>query len=121
MGYIAFNLTPSSREELLRQFPPKFEKVVAHHITHQFGVLPGTALPAKPKTLYVIGRSSNDDIECLVVEVDSSIKRPDGGTYHITLSHKLGVAPKMSNDLLKEKSWDHLEAVTIQAEPTFNK
>lgn len=119
-GYIAYNLSPESKADLLRLFPPKFEKVVAHHATHQFGVDSSAALPER-KPLKVVGYASDDKLECAVVEVGGSTNRPDGGTYHITLSLGAGASAKMSNELLKEKGWEPIESTLLLAsDPVFN-
>lgn len=119
-GYVAYNLTSVSRVEILRRFKPKFENnVVAHHITHQFGVSDTCQLPPKPAKVEVVGYASDGKIECLVVEVDGSSKRPDGALYHVTLSHTNEATPKMSNDLLK-KGWEPCPPFLIEASPVFN-
>lgn len=119
MGYTAYNLSKESKEMLLQKFVPSFEKVVCHHITHQFGVSETAPLPPKA-SLKVVGYAVNDRIECLVVEVNGSISRPSGGIYHITLSHKEGTKPVESNDLLKS-GYQKVSSLEIIATPCFNK
>ena len=105
-GYIAYNLTESSRAKLLGEFPPKFTKVVAHHITIMFGVDSSALLPAVPEKVEVVGYASNDKIECVVVRVDGKERREsDGKLLHITLSHNDDAKPVMSNDLLMDAEY----------------
>ena len=81
------------RELLLRRFPPKYENVVADHVTLRVGATPDTPLPHKPQARAVVGRADDGrSLECLVVELDGTTDRPDGSTYHITWS--LGPAPQ---------------------------
>jgi hypothetical protein len=121
-GYIAYNLTEESRSKLLAAFPSKYSKVVAHHITCMFGVDSSTPLPAMPKLVEVVGYSSNEMIECVVVRVDSKERRDgDGKLYHITLSHTEAAKPVMSNDLLMDKEYTSVSPMRLEVVPTFNK
>lgn len=84
--YTAYVLSDESRELLMKKFPPKYDKVVAHHITVEFGV-PNDATPPPEAELKVIGYAdSKDGLEALIVAVDGQSKREDGSTYHITWS-----------------------------------
>lgn len=121
MSYEAFVLTPESRAQILSQFPPKYETVAAHHVTHRFGVPEGTStkMVSGRKTyayglvyssIQVVGYADNGGIEALVVEVLSESHRPDGKRYHITLSydptkHK----PADSNKLLAGDLFEHTD------------
>jgi hypothetical protein len=121
-GYIAYNLTEASRAKLLGEFPPKFSKVVAHHITLQFGVDDSTPLPPTPQKAEVIGYACNDKIECVVARVDNQERRAvDGKLLHITLSHSDEAKPVMSNDLLTDMEYTPVSPIEIIVEPTFNK
>ena len=105
MGYIALNITHTSRERLLKKFKPLNDKVIAHHITYQFPAKQSDPLPSV-KEVKVVGYTSTEGLECAVVEVDGDTKRPDGGTFHITLSlepskHK----PVDSNELIRKRGW----------------
>lgn len=120
-GYIAYNLTESSRAKLLSEFPPKFSKVVAHHITNIFGVDSSTPLPPIPKKVEVIGYACNDKIECVVVRVDNKERREsDSKLMHITLSHSNEVKPVISNDLLMDAEYTAVIPLEIEVVPTFN-
>lgn len=85
--YTGYLLTEKTRNLLLAQFPPKYEKVVANHITESFGVPSNTAPPEMPESVAVIGYiDSGDGVEGLLAEVNGSTDRPDGSMYHITWS-----------------------------------
>lgn len=118
-GFLAFNLIPESRNLVLSKFPAKFNNVVAHHITYKFKVTESEPIPEHCE-LKVIGYSSNENIECLVVEVNGSIVRPDQKVYHLTLSHNDGAKPVHSNDLLAEQKWTSLDPFTIKVKACFN-
>jgi hypothetical protein len=114
-----WKLPQVERELLLRRFPPKYENVVANHVTLRVGATPETPLPAKPETSAVVGRADDGtSLECLVVELDDTTDRPDGSTYHITWSMGPDRRARESNDLLRDQGWDYLEApIPVELEP----
>jgi hypothetical protein len=114
-----WKLPEVERELLLRRFPPKYENVVADHVTLRTGATPETPLPAEPRDSKVVGRADDGTgLECLVVEIDGTTDRPDGSTYHITWSLGPGRRARESNDLLREQGWDYLEApIPVALEP----
>ena len=98
--YSAYVLTQVSRDKLLAKFPPKYDRVIAHHVTYEF---PADMPPPEVTEVKVIGRAdTGDGLEALEVRVDGSTVRPDGGTYHITLSidTNSNYSAKDSNELL---------------------
>jgi hypothetical protein len=106
-----WKLPEVERELLLRQFPPKYENVVADHVTLRVGATAQTPLPKKPADARVVGRADDgDSLECLVVEIDGTFDRPDGSTYHITWSLGPGRKARESNDLLRDHGWHPIEA-----------
>jgi hypothetical protein len=105
-----WKLPEVERELLLRRFPPKYGKVIAHHVTLRIGATPDTPLPKKPESSRVIGRADDGSLECLVVEMDGTFERPDGSTYHITWSLGPGRKARESNDLLRDRGFEPLEA-----------
>jgi hypothetical protein len=53
-----------------------------------------------------------------VVELDGTSDRPDGSTYHITWSLGAGREARESNDVLRERGWQPIDApVPIELEP----
>jgi hypothetical protein len=114
-----WKLPEVERELLLRRFPPKYENVVANHVTLRVGATPETPLPDKPQRSAVIGRADDGtSLECLVVELDGTTERPDGSTYHITWSLGPDRRARESNDLLRNQGWDYLEApIPLELEP----
>ena len=114
-----WKLPQVERELLLRRFPPKYENVVADHVTLRVGATPETPLPPQPQNAKVVGRADDgQSLECLVVELDGTTDRPDGSTYHITWSLGAGRRARESNDVLRDQGFEHLEApIAVELEP----
>jgi hypothetical protein len=114
-----WKLPQVERELLLRQFPPRYENVVADHVTLRIGATSETPLPPKPESAKVVGRADDGtSLECLVVEIDGTTDRPDGSTYHMTWSLGPGRRARESNDVLRDQGWDYIEApIPVELEP----
>jgi hypothetical protein len=94
-------LPPDEREILLRRFPPKYENVIADHVTLRTSSTFATPLPPRPDNTAILGRADDgESLECLIVELDGTTVRPDGSTYHITWSLGPGRQARGSNDVL---------------------
>lgn len=117
MAYSAYVLTEDARDHLLSVFPPKYDRMVAHHVTYKF---PDTTLPPE-SDLSVVGFAEGDGVQALVVAVNGSTRRPDGGTFHITWSLAVGKKPVQSNDLLKSTHWQSVPAIPITAIASLEK
>ena len=117
-GVIGWKLDREHRRELLRQFPPKYENVVADHVTLKASVAPDAALP-QPSDGAIVGRADDGrGVECMVVAIGGTTERAGGGTYHITWSLGPGRRAKESNDVLAAGTWDALDPpVTIALTP----
>jgi len=115
---IGWKLPRDEREELLRRFQPKYENVVANHVTLSTGATPATPLPPK-REARIVGRADDGkSLECMVVELDRSTDRPDGSTYHITWSLGPGRKARESNDVLRDRGWTPLPApIDVTLEP----
>jgi hypothetical protein len=113
-----WKLPGSERDMLLRAFPPKYEKIVADHVTLRTGATAQTPLPRKPAAR-VVGRADDDlSLECLVVELDGTTDRPDGSAYHITWSLGPGRAARESNDVLRDRGWSPISTpIEIELDP----
>jgi hypothetical protein len=115
MGHVTgWKLAKEDRERLLARFPPKYDEVVADHVTLKIG---GTQLPPTPEAK-VVGRAEDESLECLVVELDGTTDRPDGSTYHITWSLGPGRQAVESNDVLRDKGWAPIDRpIPIELQP----
>lgn len=113
-----WKLPCDERELLLQRFPPRYENVIADHVTLRTGATPVTPLPRKPDARIVGHGDDGKSLECLVVELDGTTDRPDGSTYHITWSLGLGRKARESNDVLRERGWEPIAAsIDVELEP----
>ena len=98
--YLAFVLSEASRAELLKKFPPKFERTICHHVTIQFNNIHFDSVPEQPDCdVYVIGYAEDENIEALAVEIAGQTKRSDGSFFHVTHSLSAPKKPVDSNKL----------------------
>jgi hypothetical protein len=120
--YSCYLLSEKSRNLLLEKFPPKYKKVLCHHITVVFNVPMDAPLPKEATSIKIIGYiDSGDGLECFLTNVDGETIRPDGKIFHIThsLDSELGYKPVDSNILVKEADKIvHFTPITITAIPS---
>lgn len=117
---IGWKLNQRDRAELLKHFKPKYENVVADHVTLRTGATPQTPLPDQPVSR-VVGRADDGrGVECLVIELDGTTDRPDGSTFHITWSLGPTRSARESNDILSECEWERLShPVDVSLQPAL--
>jgi hypothetical protein len=103
---IGWKLDRVERDALLARFPPRYPKAVADHVTLRSRVSEQSGLPATT-TGVIVGRSDDGaGVEAMVVQIEGSTARPDGGTYHITWSLQEGREARQSNDVIRECGWE---------------
>ena len=113
-----WKLASDERASLLDRFPPKYENVVADHVTLRTGATAETPLPREVEADIVGQADDGHSLECLVVSIDGTTDRPDGSTYHITWSLGAGRRARESNDVLRELGWKPLDkSIPVQLEP----
>ena len=113
-----WKLPRDERKRLLEMFPPKYERVIADHVTLQSGASADAPLPPEVGAEIVGHADDGKGVECLVVAIDGTTDRPDGSTYHITWSLADGRRARESNDVLKERGWEELDhPIPIKLEP----
>ena len=114
---VGWLLAKDDRERLLEHFPPKFEKIDAHHVTLTSEAM-GDPIPGEVRAA-IVGRTDDEKgVEAMVVSIDGSTDRPDGSTYHITWSLGYGRRARESNDVLRERGWQELDhPIPIKLEP----
>ena len=105
---LGWKLDLAGRTELLARFPPVYAETVADHVT--FGRK--SKAPAMPEAgrATVVGRADDGrGVEALVVEVNGTTGRWDGGTYHVTWSLGPGREAKESNEVIAARGWQPVE------------
>ena len=120
--YTAYLLTDESREKLMEKFPPKYEKIIAHHITVKFGVPEGTELPPEADIKVIGYADSGDGIEALVVAIDGKTQRDNGQYFHITWSlNPDDYKPVDSNKLIGYNNYKLMLPTVIETVPAISK
>jgi hypothetical protein len=105
--YTGWLLDPAEREILLARFPPRYGRVVAHHVTLKFG--DRAARPPGAVSAEIVGEADDGlGVQALVIRIDGSPARPDGGTFHITWSLREGREARESNDVIAGRGWTAL-------------
>ena len=113
-------------EQLAEQgIEPQHRHLDAHHVTDQY--------PAEERTvigwerLSAVAYIDGPGVDLLVVEVTNlgkpTTRRPDGGTYHMTLSLDIGHEAVEANDLLGRtdpQNWQRLRSpITLESPTVF--
>lgn len=111
--YLAFVLGDKTVAELRRRYPPKYPRVITHHVTMAFdptsfegvhnmfdlGDLEIYALA------YVDGEISGHGIDGFLVSIEDRVERVGlPGKYHVTHSVTPPLKPVNTNDLLHSKN-----------------
>ena len=115
---LGWKLERDQREALLRQFPPRYARAIADHVTLQDAdseaPLPGPAADAE-----ILGRADDGQgVEAMVVRLRGTTDRPDGSTWHITWSLRPGRRAHESNEVIAALGWtDFLQPVPVRLTP----
>jgi len=115
---IGWKIEPECRERLLELVPPRYDRTVADHVTrrpfHENNAQPPPAIA----NARIVGRADDGaGVETLVVALDGTTMRPDGGTGHITWSLAEGRTAREANDLLAEKDWEPFDGGPVKLTP----
>ncbi|WP_424133990.1 hypothetical protein [Roseomonas chloroacetimidivorans] len=110
-------LPQEERAPLLALVPPRYERVVAHHVTLKPGVQKDHPLPRETEGAVVGLADDGKGVQALVVEIGGTTNRPGGSTYHITWSLGKSRKPVESNDVIREHGWKPLERRPIKLRP----
>jgi hypothetical protein len=107
--YTGWLLDAAEREALLARFPPRYPRVVAHHVTLKFG--DREARPPGEAEAQIIGEADDGaGVQALVVAIDGGFARPDGGVFHVTWSLADDREARESNDVIAARGWVALDA-----------
>jgi len=106
------------RESLLEQLPPRYPEVIADHVT-----LDAKAIDVEPppvSSARIVGRADeNRGVEAMVVELEGSLDRPDGSTWHVTWSLGPGRTARESNDVIAAQGFVPIEPVALKLRPAI--
>ena len=101
-----WKLDLGARLALIEEFPPRYGKVVADHITLAAGNSASDSAPGPVGEAMIIGHADDGEgVEAYVVAIDGSTDRPDGGTWHITWSLGPGRSARESTDVIDVQGW----------------
>jgi hypothetical protein len=117
--YTGWLVDPAARDDLLARLPPRYARVVAHHVTLKFG--DRAAQPPQDTAGEIVGEADDGrGVQAMVVRIGAGVDRPDGGVFHITWSLADGREAKESNDVIATHGWRPLPApipVRLTAKP----
>lgn len=107
MATTGWKLNETDRLELLERFPPEWPDVIADHITLEASAAVDEPLPDQKEAEIVGGINDDEGLQVMVVAINGSIDRPDGGIFHITwsLDRKRGRKAYNSNTVIAERGW----------------
>ena len=114
-----WKLSETCRGRLLAQFPPRYARVVADHVTLVGGAEGRTAAAPEPvNEAAIVGRADDDaGVEAYVVRINGTTDRPDGSTWHVTWSLDPGREAKESNRVIATCPWAPLDPVPLDLVP----
>lgn len=115
---IGWKLDRAQREELLARFAPRHARPIADHVTLRAHVAANAVLPPASEGV-IVGRADDGrGVEAMVVQLDGSVERPGGGTYHITWSLGPGRRAVESNDVIAAGGWAPVDPpVPVRLQP----
>jgi hypothetical protein len=120
-GYTGYELTDAGRADLLAHIAPLFPDVVAHHVTHEYGVY--ESLPPDATTVRVVAMANSDKVQTAIVKVNGTTTREYGDSfYHITVSLDRAAGGKAvdSNDLIRDsRNWVAVDPFNVAVTPKF--
>ena len=115
---IGWKVDTNERDRLLQRFPPKYGRPIADHVTLRAKVAGDSPLPHAVQARIVGYVDDGKGVEAMVVELDGTTERPDGGTYHITWSLAGDRKAKESNDVIRDEGWQRFDQpVEVKLEP----
>jgi len=96
-GYVGWKLPEAERARLLGIIVPRYDRIVAHHVTLAFGVDETYPMPMKIPATIIGAADDCNGVQCAIVEMGGTCDRPDGSIFHITWSLGVGRKPVESN------------------------
>lgn len=115
-----WKLDRAQRDDLLARYPPRYATAVADHVTLLSNQAGGATAdpPAPAGEARIVGHADDGaGVEAMVVAIDGSTDRPDGGTWHVTWSLGEGRAARESNTVIAERDWTPLDGPVLDLSP----
>ena len=114
-----WKLDRALRDDLLQRFPPRYARAVADHVTLLPPARDGAGKPpATVQRARIVGRADDEaGVEAMVVELDGTLDRPDGGTWHVTWSLAPGREAKESNDVIARLGFTPMDGPDLSLVP----
>jgi len=113
-----WRLPDADREALLMRFPPRYQTVVADHVTLRYGTDARTELPTEHAGAVIGEVDDGAGVQALVVAIGGRSERSDGGHFHLTWSLANGRKAKESNEVIAECGWQPVAPpIAVMLEP----
>ena len=112
--YVGVFLTPQSRRQILRDFPPVHRDVRADHLTILWGARPDDLSKFDLGSIVrfrVVGYAEDQKAQAVVAILPPGIARYANRKLHVTVSNAPGVPSAYSNDLIM-RGWDRVPTRT---------
>ena len=120
-GYNGYELTAQARDNLLKHIVPIHPDVIAHHVTHEYGIY--EQLPPDASSVRVTAIAQDSGVQVAIVKVNGTTTRVyDDSFYHITISINRadGAKPQDSNGLIKDsRNWTAVMPFDLDVIPKF--
>lgn len=104
--YTGWTIPKAIRKSLIGRFAPRYENVVVHHCTAEFGVPEDHPLPQGSRFEIVGWADDEIGVQAAILSIDGNIRRSDGSTFHITWSLAEGRKAVESNHVIREHGWE---------------
>jgi len=121
-GYVGWELPEHERSRLLEIITPSYPDVIAHHVTHKFGVKETYPLPHQTHGELIGVADDGDRVQAVIVTVGGEIYNENNGIYHITwsLDKSKGAKAFMSNQVIAAGNWTRFDTkIPVQLVPAF--
>lgn len=113
-----WRLPDAEREALLMRFPPRYQTVVADHVTLRYGTDARTEVPTEHAGVVIGEADDGAGVQALVVAIGGRSERGDGSHFHLTWSLAKGRKAKESNDVIVDRAWRPVDPpITVMLEP----
>ena len=100
------------------RFPPRYDRVIADHVTLRSGTDAGTELPTEHAGVVIGEADDGAGVQALIVAIGGRSARGDRSHFHLTWSLAEGRKAKESNDVIAQGAWRPVEPpMAVMLEP----